>query len=230
MKRNFLFAGIFSFFLFCNASDPIVNLVPNPSFETGKCPTSLSQLDYAESWTSANHGTPDYFSARAKFDVGAPKNYSGYQKAADSISYAGIGFFLFPHRRECIQCKLLEKLVKGQSYQLSFKISLADNSTFYMQEMDAALTPKRIHAMGWKAVRCKKDFLIEFKSDTTYKDKINWIIVSQNYIAKGGEQYLTIGWFDKNEQAVEIPDPKKKSSAAEQAYYYIDDVKLVKVK
>jgi hypothetical protein len=49
------------------------------------------------------------------------------------------------------------------------------------------------------------------------------------YRAKGGEKFLTIGFFDKDEKFIRVRENPKNDPTFKSAYYFIDDVSLVPV-
>jgi hypothetical protein len=77
-----------------------VNLVPNGSFEQhNKCPNDISTVaregmpqEYVFDWIAPTFGTTDYFHACA-FIASVPKNFAGYQPAADGEAYCGLFVF-----------------------------------------------------------------------------------------------------------------------------------------
>lgn len=218
-------------FLFWSGIPSEDNLVPNPSFEEGKCPNGISQIYKVDGWYSANSGTPDYYSrCAANGSVSVPKNHGGEQEPYDSASYVGIGYFLPAPHREYIQCKLKEKLIKGGIYKISMLVNLADRSTHYFDSIEVAITPKPEHTLGRRRIRCRYNSIISLSSNSCLSDKERWILVSAVYAAQGDEQYLTIGWFKKVEIVKEIPGRNHNPSAATFAYYYIDNVQMTLVK
>ncbi len=106
------------------------NLVPNPSFEEYlECPFSTAELDnQVVDWYSWSD-TPDFFhecSNDLDGFAGVPENVWGYQWPMTGSGYAGVSTFMFidPNLREYMAAPLLESLVIGQSYYVSFHASL----------------------------------------------------------------------------------------------------------
>lgn len=210
------------------------NLVPNPSFELySTCPNSAGQIDYAVPWFQATTGTPDYYNSCVNGDtlwgnsLGVPKNFFGYQPAKTGTAYSG--FMIredvnWPvNFREYIEVQLISPLVAGTKYFVSFYVSLGDSSNYASDDIgvyfsnDSALsdtsyllyyTPQFINLSN------------NFITDTT-----NWTIISGEYIAIGGEQFITIGNFmnDVNTDTLSVAgggDP----FFYNYPYYYVDDI------
>lgn len=206
-----------------------VNLVPNPSFEEyTDCPESLSWIGSVKvpyPWSYNNYGTPDYFNSCNLGDLGVPQNVRGFQDAYSGSAYAGIfvyGEFGINDKklREFLSVELAEPLKKGNTYRVEFYVSPADYEGFVgINKMQALLS-------------YEDDFLYEdsFIFDSTkiinYTGEIisnehNWVLIQGDYIASGGEKFITIGNFSHKSE-VEFYGSTEQSS-----YYYVDEVSIV---
>lgn len=222
------------------ASDSISqNLVTNPGFEKYyRCPGSFSASstgEFAPGWSSPSTGTPDLFHTCSTGDAGVPTNWAGYSKAYSGSGYAGIYAFMFgsaKEYREYMQTKLLEPMADGAQYLVEFYYKLSSNSRYGIDRIGFLISDS-LYLMAGDGV---------YPHVATY-ERINQTIYSSAsglwtrfhfvYEAKGGEQYLTIGNFSnshktrnqyiQNSQATE-------PMLARAAYFFIDDVKVVKVK
>jgi len=146
MKSLYLFLCMTIIVYSANAQ----NLVMNPSFENySSCPLGPSQLDEADNWQHPFDNTVDTCSTSdlyntcspfGAFGVGVPDNIMGSEPAHTGNGYAGIilyeGFALTgctslfgSSWREYAEGQLSAPLQSGQTYCVSFFISLADNAT-----------------------------------------------------------------------------------------------------
>ena len=233
------------FLLFVKESFSQTNLIPNTSFEIYiDCPTSLTQIDYAIPWFSPS-GSSDYFNSCfiPPFPIpcggaGVPNNNMGYQEARTGQAYGGICFCEpgWPNGgyREYIEVKLLDTLKTGKVYCVEFWVSLA---RFCMNPV-----PIGVDGLG---AFFSKDTLQYSINDTSQvfnvipqlqnpewniiTDTSNWVKISGWFVAQGGEDYMTIGNFKRDENThtliayTNIPGPP----VGNDAYYFIDDVSVM---
>lgn len=222
-KNTFSIIFIFSFYQVLGQ-----NLIPNPSFEIyNTCPTSFGQVNNLTNWTfvSGHTGSPDFFDVCAtSIFCDIPTNAFGNQNAATGNAYVGLGLFYNTNAnfREYIQVQLSSPLVAGITYQLSFKVSLADNVSYgspsFSAYFDSApLTWAGTNSMPINTVTPQVDF------NTTVTNTSSWTIISGTFTATGGEEYMTFGNF-KDDANTSINFVGTKPSAI--AYYYIDDFLL----
>lgn len=205
------------------------NLVPNPSFEDlSECPFYPGRIDYAREWDSPNNTTTDLYHACApdSSKVNVPRNYLGYQQARTGQGYAGIHAWIpskppTPQYREYLLVKLLDTLIKDESYSIRFFVSPAENSTHLSDDIGAYVCkeiPQRSDVYKvFPSVRNQEGRIL---SDTT-----NWQLISGTYIAKGGERYLIIGNFLRDEQMNR--QQVNTGSGSPTVYYYIDDISIL---
>ncbi|MCB0700083.1 MAG: gliding motility-associated C-terminal domain-containing protein [Chitinophagales bacterium] len=236
----------------CSAQSP--NLVPNPSFEQyNNCPTSLSGVSYSPGYTNfptvqgwvspLKNGSPDYFNTCASSSsyVHVPQNAFGNQSPRNGNGYIGIiawqgelqGGNMKTLWSEYLQCKLLQPLAVGERYCVTFFVNSAiANATFNFvginkiginfsgnQQTDVAAfsmnLPYSIYNNGGN-----------FLTDTT-----GWTKITGIYTATGGEEWLTLGWFDNGSAPTfqpivpVIPNPADNY----RNYVYIDDISVVKI-
>ncbi len=200
------------------------NLVPNGDFERYKsCPTYISQLDTLFDWFNPTNATPDYFNVCVSpFWASVPYNFMGYQYAHSAVGYAGlIQLAAGVNWREYIEVQLLSPLIASACYQFQMYISAGDDCEY------------------------KTDAIQVYFSDTAYNnsttdllplipqisnaagsvpDTMNWMLVTANYIATGGEQYIIIGnYYDSINTSLSIANPV---GIHHFAYIFIDDVCL----
>jgi OOP family OmpA-OmpF porin len=234
MRRNLLLAGILVFGIKTLAFSQ-ENLVPNGSFEnTIAIPESVSQFYLARPWSSTAPGLEpaDLFHKRAKsMEVASPQNYMGSQEPHTGEVFAGIAILRKGKQdyREFMQVLLTKPLEKGETYEAEFYTSLSDYSELATNSLGLFFSRKAplLAQNGFMMVRPQ---IIKSKDEIISETK-EWVKVIGRFKAQGGETMLTIGNFMAQDKT---PKKKVKSSRKETdkeafAYYYIDDVSLVKV-
>lgn len=212
------------------------NLVPNSSFETQTaCPPNLTYLYYAQPWfqpgtyfgTTTNSCSSDIFSTCAgsgPFGAGVPTNFWGSQTARTGTSYSGIGvWFTAAESREYIEVPLISPLVAGNNYTVSYYISLSDSSNYAITNLGAYFSQDSLLDTTYYVISYITPQVINNVSNIL-TDKSSWTLVTGNYLATGGEQYMTIGNFQTNASSnYQYLYP----SNWNRAYYYIDDISVI---
>lgn len=212
------------------------NLVKNFSFEQyDTCPNYVSQLYYTKYWFNPSWGTPDYYNVcETNNYAGVPKNLMGWQIARTGNAYAGfIAAYPLedippnpPVRREYVEIKLSDYLQAGQKYFVRFYVSLADSSNYAID--DIAMFFSSDTAISDTSYQLHYSPQITNPQGNFIVDKTNWALIAGEYIAVGGELFVTIGNFKDNINT----DTLKVSGGGNiflnsdyyGAYYYIDDV------
>lgn len=210
------------------------NLINNPSFELARAdaPDVDKTWDYytCYDWFSATtKGTPDYFTAKRLWNYGVPTNIWGVRDAHSGIAYVGIGadegrgnYKLF----EYLEIKLNQKLIKDKSYCLSLYISPSDSRNFSTNEIDYYFSSEKqshntsglINVTGYE----------KFVASNGYFEQKSWNKIETCYKAKGGEEFLTLGWFHGNFKRICFnPDTTQYSNQYNGIYFYLDDISLV---
>lgn len=230
------------------------NLVKNPSFENAKKgPWTYGEFhNNVQNWSSANFGTPDYFSINTRAKIVSEKNYRGNQLPKTGNCYAGIYMYTTKNGysyREYIQGKIDQKLKKGATYNIRFSISLSETSSHRLDTMHAIFVSEQIGVAKNKPVlfsnapkvRKIRDGVLELdalkieayntvKIPLSFSKQLmyNWITVNFTYIASGFETHFILGNLNKNENTnIKQQNPIEKRALA---YYYIDDIKLIEDK
>lgn len=222
-------------FYYTNAQQ---NLVPNSSFEIyTNCPDNAAQLHYATPWFQPNviYGnvinscSSEYFNSCAINNaVSTPLNGVGFQFPRTGNAYVGIRVYFLStltdttYSREYIECKLLNPLQKGKEYCISFYVSLADPCGYAVSNIGVYFSLDSL--LYSSAIYVNINVIPQIKNSETniIEDKENLVLISGEYIAEGGEQFITIGNFDTN-----INTNKKKLEREYYfSYYYIDDVSV----
>ncbi|MEZ5966348.1 MAG: hypothetical protein R3F56_21110 [Planctomycetota bacterium] len=199
------------------------NLCSNPGFETyATCPTTSGQLAYATGWYSPNAQTPDYLNACSTLTPSVPTNFYGVQAAHGGQAYASfITYGQLPaNPREYCAGVLTAPLVAGNTYRVSFWVSLCDKSGYGIAEVGAHLQAGA-HS-GPPAGPLPVTPQVENASLLT--DKVNWVQVSGTFVAAGGEDHIAIGNFRDNAATTAVTVT---GGVTQFAIYYVDDVEVV---
>lgn len=222
------------------------NMVYNPSFEEYiRCPQKIEAMGVmtdVEAWWQPTKGSSDYFNACGSRDCAVPRNKMGNQIAYNGQAYCGI-YCSQASYREYLQTQLKQPLKAGHRYRVSFWVSLADKSPHAIATIGALFTRDMIaDTTSWDILmerETPENEGAEHISIATYlqpqvvnnKDSILanskiWQEVVGEFVAEGGEQFLTIGNFaDFNHSTV--TSTESTNAVLQGAYYYIDDVCVI---
>jgi hypothetical protein len=206
------------------------NLVPNPSFESySSIPTGISQINLVASWSSPTNASPDYYHALATVasGVSVPANFAGTQQPHTGQAYAG--FYardLTGLYREYVETPLTSPLIGGQTYSVSFYVSLADQCRWAVDKIGAYLSVGQVGHVNIVTHLLPVIFpftpQINNPANNYIINQTGWTLISGQYTASGGEDHLVIGNFfdDPSTIPVNVPGPTAFS------YYYLDDVSV----
>lgn len=216
------------------------NLVINPSFENHKtCPRFLSNFNSdSADWSTTSRGTTDYFHSCGE-TMGIPNNFNGFQKAKSGKAYAGLYLYAPNDYREYVQGELQQELTKNLSYKVSFYVSLAETSDYALKDLSVLFSDTELNIPTDKTIsksilaknKAANTYLMPIVSQQFYGNSKKWELISLEYVAKGGEKYVSIGNFKDNKRTRKIkpknigPKPNKKQKGLV-SYYYIDMVSV----
>ncbi|MBV6485173.1 MAG: hypothetical protein KFKLKKLM_01726 [Flavobacteriales bacterium] len=226
-----------SFTFFSSNNSFTQNLVKNPSFEDYySCPI----LGYADgfliNWDNLTPNTARYFHACSTSQHSVPQNRGGFQYARTGNAYAEIQVYYYDYSytaigledsRSYIENTLASPLQKDGFYCISYYLSLQDSGDYgtsgpngAIQNIDAYISDTLV---SWNngVGRRISGINPQIKSKQLLEDTENWMLVSDLYKAKGGEQYIIIGNFLHSNNTTKVyykPDM--------QLRYYIDDVSV----
>ncbi len=223
-----ILTSAFALFLFgyfqCNGQ----NFVQNGSFEVSySCPDSHSQLDSAIGWKNPTAANPDYFHfcSGTNCQNCVPANFNGFQAPSCGQAYIGLFTYHPPNSyRGYAQTKFISPMVQGAQYLISFEVSLGDNHSTAISNIGAYVSMVPISRQD-NLPFSQYQPQVKNPSSKILDDKTGWQIISGNYTATGGEEYLTIGNFrpDNLTNFDALPngtDPR--------SYYFIDNVRVVR--
>ena len=216
------------------------NLVNNGSFENlkDKTPKKLGGIGSVDGWFSPTGVKADFYAeelnsivddAKKRPIIGVPTNSFGQEDAKNGKCYVGIGTYLTGKKqnaRSYLSGELTTKLTKNKTYCIEFWVSLAEGSKYSSNNIGVMFEQKR-------PSEGKEPGLYNGKADVIHPENTvvnsanGWYKICGTYVAKGGEQYITIGNFESNAKTANEPfkQPKQsKATAIQAAYYYIDNV------
>jgi OOP family OmpA-OmpF porin len=206
------------------------NLVDNPTFELNSdCPKYLGQFFMANGWNSPSLGTPDYFNdCSPSYDYGTEFNKKGGQVARSGHAYMGIQVSDL-HRNlfyEYLETKLNNPLVAGQQYCVRMFVSMG-GSDCGLKSMGIAFSQNVIRTMDAGRLDIPNTPLT---NQSSMIDTTGWVCLTATYTAKGGENFLTIGNFQKDNPFIRVKLNAKLDDTFFNAYYFIDDVSVMAIK
>lgn len=223
-----LLVCIFSFFFLWIKSNGQINLVPNPSFEDySSCPVG-ALISYSISWDSPNTATPDYYHACTGNNfLGVPNNNIGFQQARSGIAYVGIQAYIHDgFYYEYVKTQLSSPLDSNKKYSCAFYVSTANLSPVGINRLGMYISPSPYFQ--------NNDYILPFTpqiendSNIIISDTVDWIKISGEYLAQGGEQYIFIGNFYLISET-DTTHVNYTSPGTYYAYYYIDDVSVSEI-
>ena len=223
--RKWVLSALYWFCIFGAYSQ---NLVSNSSFENKtNCPSHEAEWSYCIDWYTptniASFSTPDYYnSCDTGIHCSVPNNMAGYgfQRAKAGNAYMGIlAYTTIPNAREYLYNKLSKKLDTNQHYYISLYVSLSNPSMKAISTIGVFFSSN--DTIPYKNKMLSVEAIVENPSSNLLNDTLNWIKISGDFIAKGGEQFLVIGNFrDDSHSGLQNTG----FGFGDVAYYYIDDV------
>ena len=203
------------------------NLIPNPSFEdTIACPTGINNLNHIYYWFTPTNGSPDYFNpCTSVMNVSVPHNVQGFQYAHGGDSYVGITLWEMQGSifREYIEVQIDTALVANKCYHFQMYCNHANRCTYTVSSIGAYFSDTLISGISGVSNLL---FTPQIENDSAnYLDTLSWTLVSGNYAAHGGENYIIIGNFKNDSNTVAIFD--NGNGLFPYVYSYIDDVSLI---
>ena len=179
-------------------------LIPNGSFETYRtCPRLDNLLEEAVPWYNPNRATPDFY------------NYCFPTSQIEVPPHSGQGLarlFLDQGWAEYLATPLTRPLVAGQCYYFETYITTREPNKYLTATIGAYFSNQPITSTA-------KDFLnvrpqiLDSETKTVTKAS-QWERIRGYYEAKGGEQFVTIGSFNKTPAFLSF------------YYLFLDDISL----
>ncbi|MEP7265489.1 MAG: hypothetical protein ABI772_13370, partial [Bacteroidota bacterium] len=201
MKSSFIFFFILIVSFFCKAQ---VNLVPNPSFEiydtcpdyAASIPAYYNAIYWAIPWTqpyTPENSTDFFHSCDISVNLlGTPYNYEGFQPTHTGSGYAGLIAFQLNYR-EYLETELLDSLIQGKKYCVSFYVSFANMARIACDGIQAYLSDTFVHYDDPQFGLLSLPAQVQNPSGNVITDTLNWVLISDTLTALGGEKFITIG-------------------------------------
>lgn len=207
------------------------NLISNGGFEERTCCPSVYSMFYCvQDWIAPTKGTTDYYSncelKHYSPIVKTPTNFFGHQKPVDGIAYAGLYTFYNGDYREYMENRLETPLVAGEIYHINFWVSLADTAGVAIRSISVAFLDS-IYKKKQFTVITDVDYMPIYKEDSSFlTNKKDWILLSMDYEAKGGEAFFIIGNYQNNAETdtLNVQDSTTAEYDFYDSYYYLDAV------
>jgi len=195
------------------------NLVPNFDFEElNKCPQTKKTWKTIVDWYSPKDNF-DVFNSCNKIGGSFPENDFGYQEPFSGNGYVGLKFYnVFEFSNSnYIQVKLKKILKSGVKYKVSFHVSLAEKSGYSIDGIGCLISKEE------KIVRRNPQVYNLYGNVVNETD--SWTKIDGEFIADGGEKYLSIGNFYTTDKVTQFIINENSS----ESYYYIDKVSLEEI-
>jgi gliding motility-associated-like protein len=231
------------------------NLVPNPSFEQyNNCPSTLVSMPYSgnysffptiQHWTTpVRYTTPDFLHdcAQASSGLKVPNTTFGYQLAKSGAAYGGIiafqgqytGGTLTSDYREYLQTQLLQPMVAGRQYCVSFFVSPTISANFnynYVAVDEIGINFSVNRPVDTINRTLSLPYHIKNTPGNFLTDTSKWYKIHGTYTATGGEQWLTLGTFFNGAAPVFVPVHPGNPNPAIMYwnYFFVDDVSVTEL-
>ena len=235
--------------LFLLSATPVFSQVPenmvyNPSFEEHRdCPQhieALGVMQEVDAWWQPTAGSSDYFNSCGGRECSVPLNKLGSQSARSGEAYCGI-YCSRDQYREYLQTRLKTPLIAGKRYRISFWVSLSEKSPHAATTLGALFTKECIEDstlgivmkrevidlgdQGSQSIAVYVEPQVVNSRERPLTDTKEWMEVSGEFTAEGGEEFLTIGNFFPFNKSRIVPT-RDGQTPLHGAYYYVDDVSV----
>ncbi len=235
--------------LFLLSATPVFSQVPenmvyNPSFEEYRdCPQhieALGVMQEVDAWWQPTAGSSDYFNSCGGRECSVPLNKLGSQSARSGEAYCGI-YCSRDQYREYLQTRLKTPLIAGKRYRISFWVSLSEKSPHAATTLGALFTKECIEDstlgivmkrevidlgdQGSQSIAVYFEPQVVNSRERPLTDTKEWMEVSGEFTAEGGEEFLTIGNFFPFNKSRIVPT-RDGQTPLHGAYYYVDDVSV----
>ena len=216
------------------------NLVPNPSFEdTIHCPTIYGYITQAKEWFNPTTPNGLYVNACASpgggySTWGVPWNQYAYQLAQDGSAYIMLATFAISYPnipsglRYYAETELMQPLQGGQKYLLQFYVSLADSSAWGCDMIGAYFSDTMVYSTQTES-NLSFEPQIENPGNHSLNNKADWQVVSDTFIAEGGESFVLIGNF-RDSAATQYYKLSDGASWSNGTLILVDNISLIQLK
>jgi hypothetical protein len=203
------------------------NLVLNPSFEETDCNAETNEYFFpALGWYNASNSSPDLYTVSLNPGECYANQPTGGQTPRFGSFMAGIwGSQIDSPTREYIQSKLIEPMIEDSIYCIEVYILLAEFCPLAINRFGIQLSMDSLYDFSTSQV-LTGGVLLSSPISEFLTDMDNWMYLTWEYQAVGGEEFVTLGNFwaetDLEYMAVEGSD------TFPLAFYFVDDVSISK--
>jgi gliding motility-associated-like protein len=231
-----VFYTIIILFLLVNQLIAQQNLVYNGSFEEySLCPTSNElnngQFERVKGWWRPTFSTPDYYNQCNIGMVGIPNNFWGNQYAFHGNGYVGFGAISCSNNgenqgNEYFRTQLISSLKPCYEYKLTMYVSLAEVSSHGVGDIGAWFSVQDDFVSTMLTISQTPQIV---NTSSPIVDTSGWTKIEGTFIAKGFENFLTIGYFRDNMTLDTSFVQSFIWSNTKEALYYVDSVTLLEL-
>jgi hypothetical protein len=219
-----LFIILFCAFAFFSKAQ---NLVLNYSFEDTIPSTANPNCGGPEAaypWFTPSLGSSDYWSMY--YYCSGSWGLFGHQIPKTGFAYCGFSTYdksPLPNYREYIEGIFIDTMLANHDYCISFYVSLANISKLVTDRIGAYISVDSLydHSTNQPLSVIPQ---IANPIGNLIADTLNWVLISGNYTAQGGERYITIGNFYSD---IATTVDSVQGGIYKMAYYYVDDVSVI---
>ena len=210
----------------------------NPSFEMRDgCPIAAGEFYLCQSWYCPwARESPDYFCVDCDSLANNIVLDSLDSKDGNCFVRLIIRYWKYFSAQEHIQTRLTNSLEKGTKYKLTFYVRTGEGSNYFTDRIAVALTRDSVESFN--IVKKKRYYMIQCKNAILIRDKhffskdFQWQKIELEFIAKGSENFITIGIFANNLVGYKRENLFRtgKGDASKVGYYDFDmfDIKVVR--
>lgn len=157
--------------------------------------------------------------------VGIPTNVWGTQATHSGKAYASFIVYIDAggYVGEYLEVPLTSTLVAGETYDVSFWVSLCDTSRWAIAELGAYLSVGSV-STGSGTTPLPYTPQIQNPSTNILTNKTGWVQIAGTFTAAGGETHLVLGNFKSGT----VVTKQNVGGLHKWANYYIDDVNVSK--
>jgi hypothetical protein len=211
-------------------------LVCNPDMELYSfIPLNAGQIAFVSCWTQPHSSSSTEFYSMNSTDanLSPPLTGFGYQNTHSGANMGGFSTYIEnppqgTNYREYIQARVAQPLLAGK-YRVSFYVSLANSSKRATGNMGAYISTIRPlqSTTTWGPLN---NLTPQIVYSSIISDTTNWVLVTDTFTASGGEMFITIGNFDRDNVQPRQNVQSAMNTQSNFAYYFIDDFVLAPYK
>ena len=196
------------------ARDAAAQSIVNAGFESySRCPTGPGLIDgWLDSWHRTSVASTDY------------QNRCGFSAHDPRSGEAHVGLLAYDfsaNYREYATGQLTTPLVAGHEYRFEMWCILDAGRLHAVAELGAYFSAAQ---PTWPGTGPPAAIVPQVVNSTgILDDKVQWMLVSETFVAAGGEQFVTIGNFSDDASTTTVFFG---CCGQYGAYYHVDDVKL----